>query len=223
VSTDDKAYSLEQRLNAQIGLIYADGANQESIGTATNGVDLQLYDYTGTPGAPTSGCKLYSTGGLLFVVSEDGNKYATEHVILKSLTDLNVTSAVQATVPNLSIAVAAGSYKFEAWVPVTGPGTNTDQIFLSFGGPTTSSFAAWINYEGGFASSDTVRTQSAIGVNTGAGSPATAAASRAYVGDLRGFATFTASGTLTTSVASSAAGGTRFTTKVGGMMKIYPS
>jgi len=171
-------------------------------------------------GANASSLNLFPAAGVLQAFIEnsiDGNNYDLGRKSVYTTGTQAISSTTQAPVTGLSIPVAAGKYRFRAVIPYTG--TSVNQAFVTFGGPATSSFAATITYIAG-ASGALMRVQTAIGVNTGLGSPALSSAS-GYGAILEGHATFTAAGNLVVDAAASA-NAASFTIQAGAILELFP-
>lgn len=111
-----------------------------------------------------------------------------------------VLSTTQAPLLGLSVAVASGAtYRIHGIVPFTANSTQT--AFVTLSGPATSFFKNTISYG---LNNGAVVVQSAIGSNSGCGSLALTNGF-SYTAEFDAVITFSASGALSVSVATSAA------------------
>lgn len=193
--TSDKAYSVEARLNAIIGLIYADGTHQESIGTAAQGVDLQMYDLATPPSAPTAGTKLWSQSGNLVFTSEDANVYATGILYMLQGGTQTIVSTTPAQLGSCSCAVSSGTtYRISGMIIGT-MGAFTDQALFRFNGPAVSGGRVNANTLIAGGGTPGVSTATGIGGTTLTTGSVTGGGT-VFISFIEGWYTFSAGGTL---------------------------
>jgi Spherulation-specific family 4 len=157
----------------------------------------------------------------------DGNTYGPGPAIQYLTSNATQCSSTTQTSTGLSLPVADGTaYWFEADVYIANQSTN--QIYISLGGPSVSSFYAMIKYEqlgnasvgaAGDALNWTAE-QSTIGVNSGAGSSSPTVNGSGYWVHLHGWVEPSANGNLTVEQASGAAAAS-FTVQKGSRLKLY--
>jgi len=169
---------------------------------ATLNVPLQLPNAT-PPATVPGGVGLYATGGNLQFAAADGNDYNTGR---KTVVNFGQTISSTAPASILSWPVAAGTYRFRAWIIFHGGSAAGTGLFATSGPAVSLCTVSWENKGNGAAVTVNTAYQAALGL-AGFGSQ-TLSTTTSQMMEMEATVTFTASGTFAVTCAEGTSGDT---------------